>query len=88
MSAREPQEMAQAAAAMGAKKVPPHLGPGARQRLSGRGLHRVRWAGGDQVSAGLTPRKWGSLLTLFSGLVFSLGLVLVLIGGSELAPGT
>src|SRR3712207_5823350 len=39
------------------------------------------------VSAGLDPRTWGTLPTLFTGAAFTLGLVLVLIAGSDLATG-
>ena len=39
------------------------------------------------VSSGLDPERWGSLGTLFAGSVFSLGLILVVIAGSELLTG-
>ena len=39
------------------------------------------------VSAGLDPARWGTLPTLFTGSVFTLGLVLVVIAGSQLATG-
>ena len=39
------------------------------------------------VSAGLDPETWGTLPTLFTGAVFSLGLILVVIAGSELLTG-
>src|SRR3954466_2503779 len=39
------------------------------------------------VSSGLDPKTWGTLPTLFSGSVFALGLVLVIIAGSELLTG-
>jgi formate/nitrite transporter len=39
------------------------------------------------VSAGLNPDTWGGLITLFTGLVFSLGLILTVIGGAELLTG-
>jgi formate/nitrite transporter len=39
------------------------------------------------VSSGLPKETWGSLPTLFTGAVFSLGLVLVVIAGSELLTG-
>jgi formate/nitrite transporter len=39
------------------------------------------------VSAGLDPETWGGLITLFTGAVFALGLVLVVIAGSELLTG-
>ena len=39
------------------------------------------------VSSGLDPKIWGTLPTLFTGLVFSLGLILVVVGGAELLTG-
>jgi formate transporter len=39
------------------------------------------------VSAGLNPEIWGGLQTFFTGSVFSLGLILVLVAGSELLTG-
>jgi formate/nitrite transporter len=39
------------------------------------------------VSSGLNPETWGTLPTLFTGAAFTLGLVLVLIAGSDLATG-
>ena len=39
------------------------------------------------VSAGMKPEIWGGLQTFFSGAVFALGLVLVVIAGSELLTG-
>jgi formate transporter len=39
------------------------------------------------VSSGLDPEVWGTLPTLFSGAVFALGLILVVIAGSELLTG-
>jgi formate transporter len=39
------------------------------------------------VSSGLDPKTWGTLPTLFTGAVFALGLILVVIAGSELLTG-
>ena len=39
------------------------------------------------VSSGLDPEIWGTLPTLFTGAVFALGLVLVLVAGAELLTG-
>jgi formate/nitrite transporter len=39
------------------------------------------------VSAGLNKATWGGLITLFTGAVFALGLILVVIAGSELLTG-
>ena len=87
MSAREPQEMAQVAAETGAKKV---------HRTWDRVLVSSFLAGAYisfgglvaiTVSSGLKPETWGTLPTLFMGAAFTLGLVLVLIAGSDLATG-
>jgi formate/nitrite transporter len=39
------------------------------------------------VSSGLKPETWGTLPTLFTGTAFALGLILVVIAGSELLTG-
>jgi formate/nitrite transporter len=39
------------------------------------------------VSAGLDPKTWGTLPTLFTGTAFALGLVLVVVAGAELLTG-
>ncbi|RZU31933.1 formate/nitrite transporter family protein [Blastococcus saxobsidens] len=87
MAAREPQEMAQVAAATGAKKV---------DRSWDRVLVSAFLAGAYigfgalvaiTISSGLDPETWGTLPTLFTGAAFTLGLVLVLIAGSDLATG-
>jgi formate transporter len=87
MSAREPLEMAQVAADTGAKKV---------HRTWDRVLVSAFLAGAYisfgglvaiTVSSGLDPSTWGTLPTLFMGAAFTLGLVLVLIAGSDLATG-
>jgi len=87
MTDREPQEMAQAAVATGAKKT---------HRTWDRVLVSAFLAGAYiafgalvaiTVSSGLDPETWGTLPTLFMGAAFTLGLVLVLIAGSDLATG-
>ncbi|TQN43984.1 formate/nitrite transporter [Blastococcus colisei] len=87
MSAREPAEMAQVATETGAKKT---------RRTWDRVLVSAFLAGAYiafgglvaiTVSAGLDPGTWGTLPTLFTGIAFTLGLVLVLIAGSDLATG-
>jgi formate/nitrite transporter len=87
MSAREPLEMAQVAAETGAKKT---------HRTWDRVLVSSFLAGAYisfgalvaiTVSSGLDPGTWGTLPTLFMGAAFTLGLVLVLIAGSDLATG-
>jgi formate/nitrite transporter len=87
VTAREPQEMAQVAAETGAKKT---------HRTWDRVLVSAFLAGAYisfgalvaiTVSSGLDPASWGTLPTLFMGAAFTLGLVLVLIAGSDLATG-
>ena len=39
------------------------------------------------VSSGMDPKIWGTLPTLFTGAVFALGLILVVVAGSELLTG-
>ncbi|WP_371821202.1 formate/nitrite transporter family protein [Blastococcus sp. PRF04-17] len=87
MSAREPAEMAQVAAETGGKKT---------HRTWDRVLVSAFLAGAYisfgalvaiTVSSGLDPDTWGTLPTLFMGAAFTLGLVLVLIAGSDLATG-
>jgi formate/nitrite transporter len=87
MSAREPQEMAQVAVATGVKKT---------HRTWDRVLLSSFLAGAYiafggmvavTISSGLDPATWGTLPTLFTGAAFTLGLVLVLVAGSDLATG-
>jgi formate/nitrite transporter len=87
MSAREPQETAEVAVTVGAKKT---------KRSWDRILVSSFLAGAYiafgglvaiTVSSGLDPKTWGTLPTLFTGAAFTLGLVLVLIAGSDLATG-
>jgi formate transporter len=87
MTAREPREMAQVAAETGAKKT---------HRTWDRVLVSAFLAGAYisfgalvaiTVSSGLDAETWGTLPTLFMGAAFTLGLVLVLIAGSDLATG-
>lgn len=87
MSTREPQEMAEAAVATGTTKV---------DRSWDRVLLSSFLAGAYiafgglvaiTISSGLDPGTWGTLPTLFTGAAFTLGLVLVLIAGSDLATG-
>ena len=87
MTAREPQEMAEVATRTGVRKV---------ERTWDRVLVSAFLAGAYiafgglvaiTVSSGLDPETWGTLPTLFTGAAFTLGLVLVLIAGSDLATG-
>ncbi|QIK66536.1 formate/nitrite transporter family protein [Nocardioides sp. HDW12B] len=87
MSAREPQEMAEAAVKTGTKKVD----RGWDRVLLSSFLAGAYIAFGGLVavttSSGLDPATWGTLPTLVTGAAFTLGLVLVLIAGSDLATG-
>lgn len=87
MPAKKPEEIAEAAAKTGATKT---------DRSWDRVLVSAFLAGAYiafgglvaiTVSSGLDPATWGTLPTLFTGAAFSLGLVLVLIAGSDLATG-
>jgi formate/nitrite transporter len=87
MSARDPQETAGVAAEAGVKKA---------KRTWDRVLVSSFLAGAYiafgglvaiTVSSGLKPETWGTLPTLFTGTAFTLGLVLVVIAGSDLATG-
>ena len=87
MSAKKPPEIAEAASATGVQKT---------QQSWDRVLVSSFLAGAYiafgglvaiSVSAGMDPGTWGTLPTLFTGATFSLGLVLVLIAGSDLATG-
>ena len=82
-----PPEIAAAAVESGTAKA--NLAPG--KALVGGFLAGAYIAFGallaTVVTAGLNPDSWGGLITLFSGLVFSLGLILVVIGGAELLTG-
>ncbi|GAB3191902.1 formate/nitrite transporter family protein [Geodermatophilus arenarius] len=87
MTAKEPAEVARVASATGAKKV---------HRSWDRVLVSAFLAGAYisfgalvaiTVSSGLSAETWGTLPTLFMGAAFTLGLVLVLIAGSDLATG-
>lgn len=87
MPARDPQEMAGVAAETGAKKT----GRSWDRVLVSAFLAGAYIAFGGlvaiAVSSGLDPGTWGTLPTLFTGTAFTLGLVLVLIAGSDLATG-
>ena len=87
MTAREPQEIADVAVQVGAKKV---------HRSWDKVLLSSFLAGAYiafgamvaiTVSSGLKPAIWGTLPTLFTGIAFTLGLVLVLVAGSDLLTG-
>lgn len=87
MSAREPQETAEVAVKAGVKKARRTWD----QVLLSSFLAGAYIAFGGMVaisvSSGLDPETWGTLPTLFTGAAFTLGLVLVVIAGSDLATG-
>lgn len=87
MSYNTPQETAQAAVESGVAKA--HLTPA--KAVVGGVLAGAYIAFGGLIaivaSAGLKTETWGGLITLVTGLTFSLGLVLVIVGGAELLTG-
>ncbi len=87
MAFRTPDQVALAAVDAGVAKA--NLSPG--RMLGGSILAGayIAFAGllGVVVTAGLKPESWGNLPTLVFGAVFSLGLILVVIAGSELLTG-
>jgi formate/nitrite transporter len=87
MTAREPQEMAQVAAKTGAKKTHRTWDRVLVSSFLGGAYIAFGALVAITVSAGLDPETWGTLPTLFMGAAFTLGLVLVLIAGSDLATG-
>ena len=87
MSYKTPQEIAQAGVKTGESKakLPPS------KALVAGFLAGAYIAFGAMVaitvSSGMDPRIWGTLPTFFTGAVFSLGLILVVVAGSELLTG-
>jgi formate/nitrite transporter len=87
MSFKDPRAILVAGAASGATKA--QLSP-PKAIVSGfLGGAYIAFAGivAIEVSSGLDPKTWGTLPTLFTGSVFALGLILVVIAGSELLTG-
>ncbi len=87
MAYKTPQEIAAAAVVSGEKKATLSWD----RALVGGFLAGAYIAFGSlvaiAVSSGLDPKSWGTLPTLFTGAVFSLGLILVIVGGAELLTG-
>ena len=87
MPAKKPPEIAEAATEQGVQKAQRSWD----KTLVGGFLAGAYIAFGGlvaiTVSSGLDPATWGTLPTLFTGAVFTLGLVLVVIAGSDLATG-
>ena len=87
MSDRQPPEMAQVASETGAKKVHRTWDRVLVSSFLGGAYIAFGALVAITVSSGLDPGTWGTLPTLFMGAAFTLGLVLVLIAGSDLATG-
>jgi formate/nitrite transporter len=87
MSDREPHEMAHAAAETGAKKTHRSWDRVLVSAFLGGAYIAFGALVAITVSSGLDPARWGTLPTLFLGAAFTLGLVLVVIAGSDLATG-
>ena len=87
MSYNTPQQTAELAVESGAAKGA--LSPG--RALVGGFLAGAYIAFGGLLaivaSAGLKPDTWGGLVTVVTGVTFSLGLVLTVVGGAELLTG-
>lgn len=87
MAYKTPEQVAVAAVASGEKKA--NL-PVSKTLVGGflAGAY-IAFAGllAVDVTAGLDPGIWGGVTTLLTGAVFSLGLVLVIVAGSELLTG-
>ena len=87
MAFKTPDQIAVAAAAAGVKKS--HL-PVSKMLVGGflAGAY-IAFAGllAVDVSAGMDRAIWGGMATLMTGVVFTLGLVLVLVAGAELLTG-
>lgn len=87
MTAKKPPEVAQVAASTGTTKA----GQDVPRLLVSSFLAGAYIAFGGlvaiTVSSGLDPATWGTLPTLFTGTAFTLGLVLVLVAGSDLLTG-
>ncbi|SFK96230.1 formate/nitrite transporter family protein [Geodermatophilus ruber] len=87
MPDRQPPEMAQVASETGAKKVHRTWDRVLVSSFLGGAYIAFGAPVAITVSSGLDPARWGTLPTLFMGAAFTLGLVLVLIAGSDLATG-
>ncbi|WNV76733.1 formate/nitrite transporter family protein [Geodermatophilus sp. DSM 44513] len=87
MSDRQPPEMAQVAGETGAKKVSRSWDRVLVSAFLGGAYIAFGALVAITVSSGLDPTTWGTLPTLFMGAAFTLGLVLVLVAGSDLATG-
>jgi formate/nitrite transporter len=87
VSFKDPKAITEAGTAKGAEKA--RIAPG-KMVVAGFLAGAYIGFGGllaISVSAGLDPATWGTLPTLFTGAVFTVGLMLVVIAGSELLTG-
>jgi formate transporter len=87
VSDRQPPEMAQVAGETGAKKIHRTWDRVLVSAFLGGAYIAFGALVAITVSSGLDPATWGTLPTLFMGAAFTLGLVLVLVAGSDLATG-
>jgi formate/nitrite transporter len=87
MSFKDPRAITVASAQTGATKAA--LSPAKATVAGFLGGAYIAFGGlvAISVSSGLKPETWGTLPTLFTGATFALGLVLVVIAGSELLTG-
>ncbi|HET9691850.1 MAG TPA: formate/nitrite transporter family protein [Acidimicrobiales bacterium] len=87
MPYKTPAEVASAAVASGVAKA--SLGPGKLFVSSFLAGAYIAFGGlvAIATTSGLKPATWGSLPTLVTGATFSLGLILVVIAGSDLLTG-
>ena len=87
MATKAPEEITEAAVETGVKKARVSW----NKALVGGFLAGAYIAFGGLVSiavtSGLDPETWGTLPTLFAGAVFSIGLILVVVAGSDLLTG-
>ena len=87
VAVKAPEEITEAAVESGVTKA----GVSWNKALVGGFLAGAYIAFGGLVSiavtSGLKPETWGTLPTLFAGAVFSIGLILVVVAGSDLLTG-
>jgi formate/nitrite transporter FocA (FNT family) len=88
MCDRQPPEMAQVAGETGAKKVHRTWDRVLVSAFLGGAYISFGALVAITVSSGLDPAMWGTLPTLLMGAAFTVGLVLVLVAGSDLATAT
>jgi formate/nitrite transporter len=87
MAFKTPQETTQAAIAGGTAKAGVTFGKAVVGSILAGAYIGLGGLVAIVVSSGLDPERWGTLPVLFSGAVFSLGLILVVLLGSDLLTG-